>query len=108
MSTFQHDFGENFKRLRKARGMTQGAVAERAALSATYISDVERGRANPTLSTTEKLAAALRLDVLELFQYEQHLATPTEMRQKLETLINDMDDKALKGIYSAMLRVFRP
>ena len=108
MSTFQQDFGQNFKRLRKARGMTQDAVAERASLSTSYISDVERGRANPSLSTAERLAAALRVDELELFHFGHTLAQPTEIQQKLEALIHDMDEKTLKGIYSAILRVFRP
>ena len=107
MSKFQHDFGNNFRRIRKARGMTQDMVAERAALSTPYISDVERGRANPTLSTAEKLATALQVDVLELFNFRDNPVMPSEIRQRLETLMQELDDKTLKDIYSAMLRVFR-
>jgi transcriptional regulator with XRE-family HTH domain len=108
MSKFQQDFGDTFKKIRKAKGMTQDLVAERASLSTSYVSDVERGRANPTLSTAEKLAAALQVDVLELFNFGHHPAKPVEIRQRLEALLHDMDDKTLKGIYSAILNVFRP
>ena len=108
MSKFQQDFGDNFKKIRKAKGMTQDMVAEKASLSTPYISDVERGRANPTLSTAEKLATALQVDVLELFNFGHHPAKPAEIRQRLGTLVRDMDDKTLKGIYFAILRVFRP
>ena len=108
MSKFQQDFGDNFKRIRKAKGMTQDMVAEMASLSTPYISDVERGRANPTLSTAEKLAVALQVDVLELFNFGHNPAQLIEIRQRLEALLRDMDDKTLKGIYSAVLRVFRP
>ena len=108
MSKFQQNFGDNFRKIRKAKGMTQDLVAERASLSTSYISDLERGRANPTLGTAEKLAAALQVDVLELFNFGHHPANPVEIRQRLEALMHDMDDRALKGIYSAILRVFRP
>ena len=108
MSKFQQDFGDNFKRIRKAKGMTQDIVAEMASLSPPYISDVERGRANPTLGTAEKLAAALQVDVLELFNFGHNPVKPIEMRQRLEALLHDMDDKTLRGIYSAVLKVFRP
>lgn len=83
-------------------------VAERASLSTPYVSDVERGRANPTLSTAEKLAAALQVDVLELFNFGHTPAKPTEIRQRLEALVQDMDDKTLKNIHSAVLKIFRP
>ena len=108
MSKFQQEFGDNFKRIRKAKGMTQDLVAERASLSTPYISDVERGRANPTLSTAEKLALALQVDVLELFNFGHNPAKPAEMRQRLGALLHDLDDTTLKGVYSAILRVFRP
>ena len=108
MSKFQQDFGDNFKRIRKTKGMTQDIVAEMASLSAPYVSDVERGRANPTLGTAEKLAAALQVDVLELFNFGHNPVKPIEIRQRLEALLHDMDDKTLNGIYTAVLRVFRP
>jgi len=107
MSRFQQDFGNNFKRIRKAKGMTQEQVAEGASLSTSYISDVERGLANPTLGTAEKLAAALCVDVLELFNFGHHPAQPEAMRQRLAAVVNDLDDKALKDIHTAILRVFR-
>ena len=108
MSKFQQDFGDNFKRIRKAKGMTQDLVAERALLSTPYISDLERGRANPTLSTAEKLATALQVDVLELFNFGHQPAQSAEIRQRLEALVHGMDDKTLKGMYTVILRVFRP
>jgi len=108
MSKFQQDFGDNFRKIRKARGMTQDLVAEKASLSTSYISDVERGRANPTLGTAEKLAVALQVDVLELFNFGHYSAKPVEIRQHLEALVHGMDDRTLKGIYSAILQVFKP
>ena len=44
------------KTLRKARGMSQEALAERAGISRTYLARLETARQDPTLSTLEKLA----------------------------------------------------
>ncbi|MFA7262539.1 MAG: helix-turn-helix transcriptional regulator [Caulobacter sp.] len=51
--------GENVKRLRLARGLTQEQFAERSGFSQQYISDLERGRRNPTVVSLFELAQAL-------------------------------------------------
>jgi transcriptional regulator with XRE-family HTH domain len=51
--------GANVKRLRRNTGLSQEAFADLAGIHRTYVSDVERGRRNPTISVVEKLARAL-------------------------------------------------
>ena len=51
--------GENVKSLRLARGLTQEQFAERSGFSQQYISDLERGRRNPTVVSLFELAQAL-------------------------------------------------
>jgi transcriptional regulator with XRE-family HTH domain len=52
--------GERLKRLRELRGFSQNELAKRAGVSHPVISDLERGvRADLTVSTAKKLAAAL-------------------------------------------------
>jgi transcriptional regulator with XRE-family HTH domain len=56
-------FGELLRDLRRAAGLTQEELAERAGLAARTISDLERGfRRSPYKRTVELLAAALELD----------------------------------------------
>ncbi|MDQ3692534.1 MAG: helix-turn-helix domain-containing protein, partial [Chloroflexota bacterium] len=59
-------FGATLRRSRRAAGLTQESLAERAGISAKAISDLERdaGRAGriPRLDTVVRLAAALGLD----------------------------------------------
>jgi transcriptional regulator with XRE-family HTH domain len=43
--------GRNFGRFRKAKGFTQESFAEASGFTQQYISDLERGRRNPTLVT---------------------------------------------------------
>lgn len=56
----------NLRKLRQARGLSQEAFAEEAGLHRTYISDIERGARNPTITVVDKLAAALRVPLGDL------------------------------------------
>ena len=56
------------KTLRKARGMSQEALAERADISRTYLARLETARQDPTLSTLEKLAKALKVPIEKLLK----------------------------------------
>jgi transcriptional regulator with XRE-family HTH domain len=49
----------NLRRLRQKKGWSQEAFAFEAGLHRTYISDLERGARNPTITVVEKLAKAL-------------------------------------------------
>jgi len=51
--------GERIARRREQLGLTQQQVAERAGVRQAEISRIERGKANPTQTTLEKIAAAL-------------------------------------------------
>ena len=48
--------GLNVRRLREAKGWSQEDYADRAGIHRTYVSDIERGRRNPTVTIVEKLA----------------------------------------------------
>jgi transcriptional regulator with XRE-family HTH domain len=56
------------KELRKARGMSQEVLASRASISRTYLARLETARQDPTLSTLEKLAKALKVPVEKLLK----------------------------------------
>lgn len=60
--------GHNFARLRHERGLTQEQVAERSGLSQQYLSDLERGRRNPTVITLYELALALGVSHVALVE----------------------------------------
>jgi len=58
--------GRNLRRLRKAKGLSQEAFADDVGIHRTYVSDLERGRRNPTITIVEKLAAFLSVRPGEL------------------------------------------
>ena len=59
-------FGRRLRELRKARGLTQEALAESADLSGNYISDLELGLKVPSLTILVRLSQALDLATPEL------------------------------------------
>lgn len=58
--------GRNVRRVRAAKQMTQEQFAERSGFSQQYISDLERGRRNPTIVSLYELAQALETTPVEL------------------------------------------
>lgn len=58
--------GRNFARLRKASGLSQEQVAERANLTQQYISGIETGKRNPTVETLYAIAQAFGVSHVEL------------------------------------------
>ena len=58
--------GRNLRRLRTASGLTQEALAEKTGISSVYISEIERGRKNPSVLVLADIAHALGADVRDL------------------------------------------
>ena len=60
--------GKNLKRIRKAKGITQGDIVRKLGLGRGFVSNIENGKANPTLSTITKIAKAIGVSVGELMK----------------------------------------
>jgi transcriptional regulator with XRE-family HTH domain len=58
--------GLNFARLRRAKGLTQEQFAELSGFTQQYVSDLERGRRNPTVVTLFHLASPLGVEASDL------------------------------------------
>lgn len=59
-------FGRNLRRIRKDRGLSQEELGFRAEMKRSYVSDIERGKRNPSLQAMGRLADALDIDLAEL------------------------------------------
>ena len=64
----QAAFGQNVRKWREAKQMTQEVLAERAALHRTYISDIERGTRNLGIENVVRLAKALDISPAKLME----------------------------------------
>ena len=60
--------GQNARRIRQKKGLTQEAFADISGFSQQYISSLEQGRRNPTVITVYELAVALEVSHLDLLR----------------------------------------
>jgi transcriptional regulator with XRE-family HTH domain len=58
--------GQNVRRLREKKGLTQEQFAEISGFSQQYISSLEQGRRNPTVITLYELSVALGVSHVDL------------------------------------------
>ena len=62
------DVGVRLRELRGVRRLTLRDVAERAGLSESFLSQVERGRASASIASLRRIADALGVGISDLFQ----------------------------------------
>lgn len=61
-------FGDNVKKLRKAKGWSQEELAKKAGLHRTYIGSIERSERNVSLINVQKIANALSTTIRKLLE----------------------------------------
>ena len=61
-------FGENTKKVRLAKDMSQGDTCRELRLDRVHVSNVENGKQNLTISTTEKVATMPGMSVNQLLK----------------------------------------
>lgn len=78
--------GRNVRRIRLSKGLTQEQFADSSGFSQQYLSDLERGRRNPTVVTLFELAQALGVEHVELVvpdeEFESELAKRAKSKSK--------------------------
>lgn len=58
--------GQNVRKIRQKRGLTQEKFAEISGFSQQYLSSLENGRRNPTVVTLYELATSLGVSHMDL------------------------------------------
>lgn len=62
----QRALGENLRRYRQERGLSQEAFAELLGYHRTYVGGLERGERNLSLQSVERIAKVIGVDALRL------------------------------------------
>jgi two-component system, response regulator len=77
------------RKLRRAMGMSQEELAERADLHRTYIAGIEGGGRNITLRSVDKLAKALKVSVPVLLSeaFGENVAAPSRNRSDIVDIL---------------------
>lgn len=61
-------FGDNVRKIRKEKNLSQEQLSFKADLHRTYIGMIERAEKNVTLINIEKIAKALEVEITELLK----------------------------------------
>jgi transcriptional regulator with XRE-family HTH domain len=68
MKELSKKLGQNVKKIREKKGLSQGDISRKLTMDRGYISNLENGRRNPTLSNIKRLAEALDVEPFKLLK----------------------------------------
>ena len=101
MSDFLEKLGHRVRHFRMEKNLTQEGVAELCELSAKYISDLERGKANVTVIVLNKVAASLGITAIDLLANE-HEAERASLVKEIAKFLETADDAKVRTMYRIM------
>ncbi|MBI4478936.1 MAG: helix-turn-helix transcriptional regulator [Acidobacteria bacterium] len=106
------NLGESIRKMRQAKGLSQGEMQKRTGILRSYLSRVENGHTVPSFATLQRLASAMGVTLADFFAMDNvQLADPPladaasdylqelksylphlspEQRQELLTMIKEM------------------
>ena len=68
MATIYQNLGQNIRKIRKKKGITQEKLTELAKIDPKSVIQIENGKRNLSLKTLKKISFALNLKPFELLQ----------------------------------------
>jgi transcriptional regulator with XRE-family HTH domain len=109
------EIAEKLRAFRLANRMTLRELATKAGCTDAYLSQLERGRANPSITILKKVAAALQLKVVDFFLEEapngdEVVLSERERVQinfkkgdaKIQMLVRDIRNKRMQPFYTTI------
>lgn len=94
--------GRRIRAIRKAKGWTQEELGSKADVSYKFIGEIERGLQNPSFDTLVKIADALKIELFELFQFENGAINRKEIEASMSKIIKGMSEDDLRKIFSLL------
>jgi transcriptional regulator with XRE-family HTH domain len=107
------EISEKLRALRKSRKMTLKQVADRAGCTGAYISQLEKGRANPSIATLKRIASVFNVKVVDFFtdngEEEDDVLVRKDQRSAMdfnmghaviESLVKATENKRMLALYN--------
>lgn len=96
------NIGEKITHIRKVKNLSQKEVVLSVNIDRAQYSRIENGKANPTLSTLEKIANALEVNIGEFFKEDKNYdvnSCDSSLVEKIK-LIEQLDDEQKKSLFT--------
>ncbi len=107
------EIAEKLRALRKSRKMTLKNVADRAGCTSAYVSQLEKGRANPSIATLKKIASVFDVKIIDFFvddeEEEDEVVVRKDQRAPMgfnlggtiiESLVRGAENKRMQALYN--------
>ena len=99
--------GEKIRNIRKSKNLSQEHVAYLASLSPAHLGQIERGNKKPTVETINKIAEALDVTIIDLFNFDipQVEVLAEKSHGNLHTinlLLKGMDEESLSEVLKSI------
>ena len=95
--------GLKVREFRKAKGLSQEALGEKAGFKFSYIGSVERGEKNISINNLVKIAIALDIEIYQFFvlvrEYEQ--LTESEVDKEIRGILHTLENQDVVGLKRA-------
>ena len=97
--------GDNIKRIRSAKGLSQKEVTINSGLDPAQYSRIENGKTDPSVSTLERIAKAIGVSLADLFaatdEFKEINSLDKTLMEKV-TLIESLDKQEKQAIYTML------
>jgi transcriptional regulator with XRE-family HTH domain len=99
----KENLGKNIKFFRSLKGLSQANLAEKAGISVTFLSNIERGNNFPLPKTLCSLAKTLDLEVFELFKGNLVASDSKELVNQLSKEVTEKMNVAMSAVFKQYL-----
>jgi transcriptional regulator with XRE-family HTH domain len=98
------EVGEQIKRIRTSKGLSQKEVIMEAGLDKAQYSRIENGKTDPSVSTVAKIAKALGISLADLFALDDLNEVQSHDKTLMEkvSLMEELDEKEKDTIYNML------
>jgi transcriptional regulator with XRE-family HTH domain len=109
------EIAERLKAFRLANRMTLKQLAQKAGCTDAYLSQLERGRANPSIMILKKIASALQMKVVDFFLENEPEENDVILKEKervnihfkrgdakIQMLVRHIRDKRMQPFYTTI------
>jgi transcriptional regulator with XRE-family HTH domain len=93
--------GSRIRFYRKKRQLSQAALAEKADISITFLSNIERGIKYPTSETLSCIANGLGVNLCDLYQEDAPAGVRWNLLERFKIDITQTVLKSLEAVYKA-------
>ena len=99
--------GSRIRKLRNMKGWTQQELGNQADVNYKFLGEIERGQQNPSFNTLVKIAAALEVELPEIFRFEQEVLDRNEIETRIKEILQTIPDDAIRQVL-LMLKALYP